>query len=260
MLGMFNIDESLLMLYATSFIRIGAILFALPIFGDAPTPARVRVFLALALSLVITPTLNSNWLIPPKSLLQLLPIILSEISVGLVIGFASRMLFEGIIMAASVVGFQMGFGASNLFIPDAGAQMNAFTATHRMLIMLMFLGLNLHHIFIAGLYESFAVVPAGAATINGDVVAVLVQLSSQIFTIGIQLAAPVLISLLFTMGALGLMARTVPQMNVFALSFPISFFVGMVIYIAALPFYPTWMRDQIMQSYDSTLRAIAGLI
>lgn len=260
MMGLFNIDESLLMLYAVSFIRIGAILFALPIFGDAPTPARVRVLLAVSLSLVITPTLGTQWLTAPKDLFGLIPLIFSEIIIGFTIGFASKMLFEGVIMAASIVGFQMGFGSSNLFIPDAGAQMNAFTATHRMLIMLMFLGLNLHHIFISGLYQTFDAIPAGAAVVNGDVVNVLVNLSTQIFSIGIQLSAPVLISLLFTMGALGLMARTVPQMNVFALSFPISFFVGMVIYVAALPFYPTWMRERIIENYDATLQAITGLI
>ncbi len=253
---MFNIQPEILMTYAVAFLRIGAILFALPIFGDAPVPIRTRLMLAAALTGVVAPTLASGWAQVPNDPIGYLPLILREISIGLVIGFTSKIIFEGVVMAASVVGFQMGFGAANLFIPDAGQQMNSFTALHRLIVMLIFFSLNLHHLFISGIIETFRTIPAGAAIIGPNLVELLSDLTASIFQIGIQLAAPVLISLIFTMAALGLMARTVPQLNVFALSFPISLFVGMVIYAATLPLYPTWLQERFLEGYDKTLTAI----
>ena len=128
-------------------------------------------------------------------------------------------------MAASFVGYQMGFGTANIMMPGSDTQMNAFTSFHRIFILLVFLSLNLHYIYLHAITKSFQIVPAGMGLPTGEFIQIILQSTSEIFKVSLQLAAPMLVALLFSMAALGLVARTVPQMNVFTLSFPLSFFV-----------------------------------
>ncbi len=245
---------------ALVFIRIGGILMFLPIFGDSPTPVRARIFIAGSLSVLfyhLVPNPVANAL--QNDAIGIGVIIIKELFIGFSIGFVSKMAFDGILMAASLVGYQMGFGMANLLVPDAGQQLNGFTATHRIIVILIFLGLNLHHIFINAIAYSFTSIPLMGIEVNSGITQLIVQLSADIFTIAIQLSAPILVALLFTMGALGLIARTVPQMNVFTMSFPASFFIGLLVYIASFPFFPDWMKAHFTNTNGHLIQVIQGL-
>jgi len=245
---------------ALVFIRIGGILMFLPIFGDTPTPVRARIFIAAGLSMLfyhMVPTPAVNLL--QMDVVGLGWIVIKELFIGFGIGFISKMAFDGILMAASLVGYQMGFGMANLLVPDAGQQLNGFTATHRIIVILIFLGLNLHYIFINAIAYSFTSIPLMGVEINPNITQLIIQLSADIFSISIQLAAPILVALLFTMGALGLVARTVPQMNVFTMSFPMSFFIGLLVYIASFPFFPDWMTAHFTNTNNHLIQMIHGL-
>jgi flagellar biosynthetic protein FliR len=109
--------------------------------------------------------------------------------------------------------------------------------------MLIFLTLGLHHVWISALADSFRLIPGGTALPQAGLGVLLIEVTAGVFVTAMQLAAPLLVALLFAMAALGLVARTVPQMNVFAMSFPVSFFLGLVIYAATIPFFPSWMQD-----------------
>jgi flagellar biosynthetic protein FliR len=258
---MFPISIEAMMTGTLVFLRTGAVLFALPIIGDQPTPIQVRVLLAAAISLCVFPLLPQSWhLQATPDVLELALLVVKEILVGVALGFIARMTFDGILMAASMVGYQMGFGTANLFVPDAGAQMDGFTAFHRALVMLLFLGLNLHHIFIGGLVDTFKFIPPGGIVVDyASLASLVVHATASIFTIAIQLAAPILVALMFAMAALGLIARTVPQFNVFVLSFPASFFIGMLVYIASFPFYPEWMRSHVLTTHSNLVSMIRTL-
>lgn len=254
-------DPNQLLLGALAFLRIGGILFALPVIGDAPTPVRVRVLLALALTVGLMPIIPASW--PPNlsvDVIQILAYIMRELAVGLVIGYLARLAFDGVLMASSVVSYQMGFGTANLFLPDFSSQLDSFTAFHRMVVMLIFLTLGLHHVFIGALVDTFRIIPGGAAHLHGSLGVLVLQVTSGILSIAIQLAAPILVALLFTMAALGLAARTVPNMNVFVMSFPISFFVGMIMYVATLPFFPGWMQDHFYDTKEILTGAMRALV
>lgn len=248
----FPIDITRIVALMLAFVRIGALFLTLPIFGDNPTPVRTRIFLSLALTMILGPIIHSG---PDVAALNdvvgLVMLILKEAVFGLILGFIGRLVFDGIVFAASLVGYQMGFGTATLLFPDAEMQMSSFTALHRIVAMLIFLSLNLHHIFIRAVSDSFQLLPVGSALPSNAVGESLITLTASLFSIGLQLAAPVLISLLFTMAALGLIARTVPQLNVFVISFPASFFVGLIIYIAALPFFPSWMQGKFQETESS---------
>jgi flagellar biosynthetic protein FliR len=254
-------DPSQLFAGALAFLRISVILFALPIIGDPPTPVKARILTALALTFGLYNTLPANF--APRldtDVLSMSAYVVREVLVGLVLGYLGRAAFDGMIMAANIVAYQMGFSTASLFVPDAGLQMDAFTAFHRLIVMLIFLALNLHHIFISAIAESFQLVPGGVAGMHGSLIQLLIQSSGAIFVIGVQLAAPLLVALMFTMAGLGLVARTVPQMNVFTMSFPVSFGIGLMVYIATFPFFPEWMQNHFLEERAGMLAALRGLV
>ena len=254
-------DPSQLLAMALVFLRISVILFALPIIGDPPTPILARILIAVALTAGIYPIVPSTF--APRldaDVVVIFSYVVREVLVGVVVGYIARIAFDCLLMASSIVGYQMGFGTASLFVPDAGQNMDAFTAFHRLIIMLIFLALDLHHIFIAAIVETFRVVPGGLGGMHGSLASTMITATASTFSIAIQLAAPILVALLFTMAGLGLVARTVPQMNVFTMSFPVSFFVGIMVYIATFPLFPDWMRDHFMNQKDVMMTAIRGLV
>jgi flagellar biosynthetic protein FliR len=130
-----------------------------------------------------------------------------------------------------------------------------------MLVMLIFLSLGLHQVFYGAIADTFRLIPAGGAHMDGTLGIVLVQLTAGLLTVAVQLAAPILVALLFTMAAMGLVARTVPNMNAFVMSFPASFLVGLIVYVATLPFFPGWMESHFQTVHEQlfgTIRALAN--
>lgn len=242
-------------------MRIGGILFALPVIGDAPTPVRARVLLALALTVGFYDMIPAGWSpVMNADLLSFASYVIRELSIGLVIGFLARVAFDGLLMAASIVAYQMGFGTANLFMPDFGGTMDGFTAFHRMVIMLIFFTLGMHQIFFDAIATSFKLIPGGSAVLNDSLITIMLATTAGIFSVAVQLAAPILVALLFTMAALGLVARAVPQINVFTMSFPVSFFMGLVVYIATFPFFPEWMREHFLNSHEGVMAAMRGMV
>ena len=245
-MNFFNFEPTAILTGALVFIRISALMFALPIFGDSTTPIRIRILLAVAVAFGLFPVIPQTW--APSfdlAMVEIFILIGKEILIGLIIGFSAKMFFEGVVMAAHFVGYQMGFGTSNLFIPDGGLQINGFTALHRNIVMLLFLTLGLHHVFLEAIVGTFQLIPAGEVTLRGDLATALIEMTAGIFVTAMKLGAPILIALLFTMAALGLIAKTVPQMNIFTMSFPISFFVGLLIYAATVPFFSKLAKDSL---------------
>ena len=246
-----------LLVGAMAFLRIGGLLLSLPVIGDAPTPVRVRILLSLALTIGLYPAIPASW--APDLATDVLTIssyVVRELAIGLIVGFCARAAFDGIMMAATVVSYQMGFGTASLFLPDYSEKMDSFSAFHRMMVMLIFLTLGLHRIFLTAVIDTFRLIPGGGAHLTGSLVTIIISLTGGILAIAVQLAAPILVALLFTMAAIGLIARAVPNMNAFLMSFPASFIIGMVVYIATLPFFPGWMQDH----FISIQEQIHGII
>lgn len=258
---MFFASPEFILSPALAFIRVGAVLFALPVFGDNPTPVRVRILLAVAITAIIQPMLPPSWNINfNMDVVMFTALVAREVLVGLVLGFITRMVYDGLIYASGLVAYQMGFGTSSLFVPTADGTMDSFSVFHRGLVMLIFLGLNLHHLALKGIVETFQVIGPGVAYPNESLAPIIINTTSAFFTAAVQVAAPVLVALLFATAALGLMARTVPQLNVFTMSFPVNFFVGLLIYIATLPFYPGWIESHFTDGQLGMSAAIRSLV
>lgn len=257
---MLQLSVAELLTYALVFLRIGSMMFCLPVFGDNSVPLKAKILVAFSMAMLFTTLLGPEWVMPNSvDPIFIFVLISKEILLGIIIGWCAKLVFDGLVMSASVVGYQMGFGTAGMFNPDMGTTADAFTIMHRMLMMLIFLALNLHHVYVSAILETFRLIPPGGIALPADLGEFMISLAAQLMVTALQLAAPVFVALLFAMSALGLAARTVPQLNVFVVSFPVSFFLGLVIYVATLPLYPGWIDSTIQQNYEQMLSIISSM-
>jgi flagellar biosynthetic protein FliR len=251
------IDTDLIFRTALVFLRTGSLLFALPIFGESIVPVKARLFIALALSLIIVPMLSLSWQVPiDTNPISFGVLIIKEMAIGFIVGLAARITFDAILLGSNLVSYQMGFGAANLMAPGSNTTMDAFTSLQRTVYILMFLSLNLHHILILGILETFKVVPLSGLTLNQGLGENVIRQSAHMFVAALQIAAPITVALMFSTVAMGFMARAVPALNVFSLSFAVNFIVGLLLYIATMSFYPGWLKHGFEEQSINIFRVI----
>jgi len=255
---LFSIDLDQAMKASLVFIRVSFLIFMLPVFGEEVTPLRFKIYFSMALSFFLYTYLPFSFVAmhSPVSLVLFATLAIKEMLLGMSIGFTSRLLFEGLLMAANLVSYQMGFATVNIILPGQDLQSSSFTAMHKAILTIIFLGLSFHHVFIHAIVETFKVVPIGGGHLTGAFTQLTIHDTENIFKIAMQFASPILISLLFTTAALSLLARVFPQINIFSLSFPISFFVGLTIYITSIPLFPSWLDASYTEYLNSIFASI----
>jgi flagellar biosynthetic protein FliR len=153
----------------------------------------------------------------------------AELLLGLVLGLSVRLILTGFEMAGQFMGFQMGFTIVNVVDPQSGSQTSIMAQFSYILAILIFLMANGHHYLIQALARSFELVPPGGFVPHAEVFAKLAKLSSHMFTVALKIAAPVMSSLLLATIALGIVSKTVPQMNILIVGFPLNIGIGLVL-------------------------------
>ncbi len=261
---MFDINTPKILLIALMFIRVGGVIFALPIFGEDQVPVRVKILLGAVLTFALYPVVFNNWSAGQIANLthieMFVMLIFRELLIGLSLGYVAKLMIDGILMASNLVGFQMGFGTAQLFLPTADDKVTSFMALNHILIIMIFLALNYHHLYIQAIYESFKIIPLGLAWPKASFFEFLIPLSASMFVSALQLAAPIVVALMFSTMALGLIARTVPQVNVFIVSFPVNFYLGIIIYVATLPLMPGWLSNHFSGLHGTLQKTLALLV
>lgn len=159
-------------------------------------------------------------------------LVVSELLLGLLLGLVARLIFTAVEFGATVIGFQMGFAAANIFDPQNERQLALISQFQNVFAILIFLAINGHHIFLQTAVLSYEILPPGGISFSGEAVPYLMQLTSHMFTIGVQFSAPVITVLLLSGLILGILSRVFPQLNVFLLSFPIN--IGTAFIVIAL--------------------------
>lgn len=209
--------------------RVAGIFAALPVFGGHRLPIRIKVVTVLMITLVCFPTLSVSMPQVPSDVFTLALLALSELMIGLTLAFITQIIFAAVEFSGQIIGMQMGLTISQIIDPTRGTQTQIMSVIQTLFATLLFLSLNIHHVFIRAIIDSFKVIPLGGWHLNGELVNFLVQRTADIFIIGIRLAAPVMVALLLTTVALGIMARAFPQMNVFMISMPLNIGLGLII-------------------------------
>jgi flagellar biosynthetic protein FliR len=209
--------------------RVAGIFAALPVFGGRRMPLRIKVITVVMITLVCFPTLSVALPQVPTDAFTLALLVFSEVMVGLTLAFITQIIFAAVEFSGQIIGMQMGLTISSILDPSQGTQTQIMSVIQSLFATLMFLSLNIHHIFIRAIIDSFRVIPLGGWRLSGELINFLVIRTADIFIIGIRLAAPVMVALLLATVALGIMARAFPQMNIFMISLPLNIGLGLVV-------------------------------
>lgn len=213
-------------LFLVCLARMAAMLGTLPVFGSGTAPARVRIGLAVMLSLLIFPVVRPHLPPPDFSPAALALLILGESLLGLMVGFIAQLVLTAVEVGGTIIGYKMGFAAANVFDPQSQRQVELISQYQNVIAILIFLALDVHHLFIRAVVRSYELLPPGGIDVGGEAIPFLVSLVSRMFVLGIQLGAPILAVLILASLVMGLLARVFPQLNVFMLSFPLNIGVG----------------------------------
>lgn len=218
------------------FFRILALVSSAPILGNPSVPVRVKVGLAVVLTLVLAPVLGSMPAVEPGSAIGLL-IVAQQIVIGVAIGFTMTIIFTAVEMAGNIAGMQMGLGFASFFDPQNAAQTSVVAQFLGLLATLLFLALNGHLYMIEVLAHSFEALPVSPQPFSAAGWRALAGWGGEMFLAGLLLSMPIMAALLITNLALGIMTRAAPQLNVFSVGFPITLAAGFVVLAIALPYF-----------------------
>lgn len=215
--------------FALVLSRVAGIFSAIPVFGGRTIPLNIKVIIIMMITLVCFPVLSITAPAIPTDVFTLALLVMREVMVGVTLGFITRIIFSAVEFSGQIIGMQMGFTISSIIDPSQGTQTQIMSVMQSLLATLMFLSMNIHHLFIRTIVDSFRIIPLGAWHLNGEIIAFLVKGTSEIFVLGLRLAAPVMVALLLTSVTLGIMARAFPQMNIFMVSMPLNIGIGFVV-------------------------------
>lgn len=237
-----NISLPQLQLFFLVFLRVGAILMSMPVFDSKSIPLFFKVALAFSTSIVLFPMLELEPLPVLNNFFAMGIRVAGEILIGLVIGFSVKLIFAGIQLAGQLAGYQMGMALANVMDPSSSQQVPLLAQFTNLFGLLIFIAINAHHWFIRALVHSFQLVPPLKVNFSGSLMQHLIKMSGNMFVIGIQVGAPVIASLLIASVAFGLIARTVPQMNVFIVAMPLKIGIGLLFLGFSLPYFSTFLE------------------
>jgi flagellar biosynthetic protein FliR len=228
-------DISLLPVLAATFMlvfaRIGAMVMLMPGLGESNIPVRIKLAIALLLTLIILPLHRDAYHVNMDSLTQLLVLMVHEILIGIVLGATARVTLGALQVAGSVIAQQMGLGFATSVDPTTQGQQGVLIGNFLTLLGLTLLfATDSHYLVIAALNESYAVFSPGEMLPSGDVAALATRAFTAAFRIGMQLSAPFLVfGLVFNIG-LGVLARLMPQMQVYFVGVPLAILAGFLIF------------------------------
>lgn len=248
-----------LMLFVMVLMRVAALFAALPVFSSRNIPTMIKAGLALAMALAIFPILDLGRVGGLNSWGLLVLGAMSEVLLGICIGLLVRLLFAGIQMAGQIAGYQMGLAIANIMDPATSLQIPILAQAYNLMAMLIFLAVDAHHWFFRSLVDSFDRLPLFQCRLSASLFGHVVDTAGAMFVIAIKIGAPVIVVLILTSVAFGLLARTVPQMNIFIVAMPLKIVVGLVFVIFSLPYCRLYMIE-LFRNFGIELNAVIGLM
>lgn len=217
-----------------AFIRIVFIFQQAPILASRHIKQQMKVGLAASIAIVAFPNLPMPEYFPadPRGFVLA---ILSQIVVGLAIGFVSYLVMAAAQFGGEMMDIQMGLSVAASMDPSSGGTSKLLMRLNFYIAMLLYLGVDGHHMLLRALFRSFKVIPVTEFRVSGRLILEFISHTEEIFLIGLQIAAPPLAALFITQVAMGLLAKAAPQMNVFMLSFPMNIAIGLMLFSVGLP-------------------------
>lgn len=236
------------------FVRIGAAMMQMPGIGDTFVSPRVRLLLALMVSLVVTPVLAADLPGQPRSIAVLFVLLLGELFVGFFMGALARVMMSALLIAGMVMAYTSAL--ANALVNDPAAQQQGSIAgsfLNTTALVLIF-ALNLHHLMIGAFVDSYAVFPPGQLPPMGDFSQFMTDTVARAFLLGVQLGAPFMVVGLILYLGLGMLGRLMPQVQIFFVGMPLQIALGITLLMISLPAIMTWF----LSAFAETFRPFTG--
>ncbi|MBU1427063.1 MAG: flagellar biosynthetic protein FliR [Gammaproteobacteria bacterium] len=238
--------------------RILALIASAPIFGNKQVPARVKVGFAFAITVIISPTLSIPPGLDPASA-QGLFVLMQQIVAGLIMGFTIRLVFASLEMAGDIAGMQMGLGFASFYDPQNATFTPIIAQFLGILTALVFLAADGHLYMLAAMSDSFREFPIGVGVPSANALRTVAEWGGTLFSNAVQFAMPLIGALLITNLALGILTRSAPQLNIFAVGFPITIAVGFTTLLLSIPYLAPLMEYFTHASLDAVSRIMHQL-
>ncbi|MFC4355253.1 flagellar biosynthetic protein FliR [Chryseomicrobium palamuruense] len=241
-------------------VRMSAFFIVAPIFSQRTIPSQFKIGLAGALSLIATSVVPFENEIVLDGYYTVL--IFKEILIGLSFGFLTALILFMVQVAGAFIDFQMGFALANVIDPQTGTQVPIIGQFKYILAILFLLAINGHHFMINGMLHSVRLVPVGVPEWGfaaGELSQFMVTVFAAMFAVAFQLALPIVGSLFLVDAALGLLAKTVPQMNIFAVGFPLKIGIGFILLLLLMPSF-FFMLQVIVERMVKLMNELMGIL
>ncbi len=230
-------------------VRVLALIALAPALSHRAIPVRAKVAIGMAVALVMAPQVPA----PPLAHAHdaaFFSLLVRNMLIGGMLGFAVRIVFTGIELAGQMIGLQIGLSFGGFFNPEAADTDNPVANVVSLLVLLIFLGIDGHLQMIAGLRQSFDAFPIDGANEPPLAFGAIAGLGAQLFAVALSLSLPVLAVMLLINIVLGVMARVSPQLNLFAVGFPITLCAGLAVLVLFVPYLEAPMRAALEHSFS----------
>ncbi len=236
------------------FTRLGAAMMLLPGFGSRLFATRARLLLALALSAVVLPVLAPQLPRLPESPAALVLLLAGEVTIGFFLGMVAQVLLVALNLAGTYIGFQAAMANAFVVDPVAEQQSSILPGFLANLALVLIFTTDLHHLMLRAAIGSYDLFTPGAPLPLGDLANSLTQTLGRAFTLGLQLAGPIMVFGLVFNGGLGLLSRLMPQMQVYFVAMPLQVIIGTLLLLVTLPALMMWF----MRFFEEGLLPFAG--
>lgn len=238
------------------FVRISAMLMIAPIYAASSFPVRIRVVLAVLVTAALYPVLEPVKGVDPVSL-QGFIILGHQVIIGAAMGFFLQMAFQLLVIAGEAIAMSMGLGFARMMDPQNGVQVPVVAQYFIIVATLLFLSMNGHLLLLQMVIQSFEILPVAETGMSREGLWLVVAWGSQMFVGAVLVAIPAVTALLVANIAMGIITRAAPQLNIFAVGFPLILLLGFVLLMLTLPSMLPQFSNQIMHAFDSALAAVS---
>jgi flagellar biosynthetic protein FliR len=242
------------------FSRIATMVAMSPIIGSGAVPATAKIGLSFILSIIIFPFTAVHFPLIPDDIILFFLMMAREAMVGVLIGLVGLAIFSAIQLSGQIFGMQIGFGIVNVIDPLSEEHISILGQFSFLIALLLFIAMDGHHLIILAISNSYTYIPLDAFHISGPLTMEMVGLLQKMFVIAYKVGLPMIAALLVITVAMGLIARTVPQMNVFIVGLPLNIMVGLFMLCMSISLMAYLMRGYFYQMFRDlvTIFRIAG--
>lgn len=254
---LYDIFQGQLAAFLLVLTRTSGIFFISPFFGGLTIPYQMRAGVAVAMAVLIFPVLVQETVITaPSNIWLFAGTVIQELAIGWMIGFIAFVVLSAINMSGKIMDLQVGFAVANLMDPNSGQQTPLIGGFLHNLAIIYFLVVNGHHFILAALVESFRSVPLDGLVWNQSLAEFMVDLTAGVFLTGMKIAMPVTFAILITNVGMGILARTMPQMNIFVIGIPMHLMIGLFMLAMLMPFFVLFLDVMFSEIYADISTAI----